>query len=198
MPAMSRVERAFCRSAPWRTFAGSVILPWALQGIRPQGRVLEIGGGSGAMAAVMLERCPQVTLTVTDVDPAMVDTAAHRLASFGPRAEARQADATALPFPDGRFHTVACFIMLHHVGAWEQALSEAVRVLAPGGTLVGYDLLSTPPMRLVHRLERAPHRFMSFDEFSATLRALPVEDVYARHSLGGLAVRFRTRRASSA
>lgn len=197
MPAMSRVERAFCRSVPWRTFAGSVILPWALQGLRPQGRVLEIGGGSGAMAAVMLERYPRVTVTVTDVDPGMVGTAAQRLASFGPRAETRQADATALPYPDGSFDTVVCFIMLHHVGAWEQALTEAVRVLAPGGTLVGYDLLSTRPMRLLHRLERAPYRFVRFDELSATLRSLPVDDIHARPSLGGLAARFRTRRASS-
>ena len=51
MPAMSPFEAAVCRSAPWRLVARRLVLPWALQGIRPQGKVLEIGAGSGAMAA---------------------------------------------------------------------------------------------------------------------------------------------------
>lgn len=173
MPAMSRVERALCQSAPWRFFAARVVLPWALQRARPERRVLEIGGGSGAMAAALLQQYPQVSLTVTDVDPAMVDTARRRLTAFGPRAEVRQADATALPFDDGSFETVVTFIMLHHVGAWEQALREASRVLAPGGTLVGYDLLATPPMRVLHHLEGAPHRFIPRTELNSLLRSLP-------------------------
>lgn len=40
--------------------------------------------------------------------------------------------------------------MLDHVGAWEKALAEAVRVLRPGGPLLGYDLLDTAPTRLLH------------------------------------------------
>src|SRR5215472_9446926 len=43
MPAMSRLEAVFCRSAPWRVFTQRAVLPWALQGMRPEGRVLEIG-----------------------------------------------------------------------------------------------------------------------------------------------------------
>jgi hypothetical protein len=54
VPSMSRFQSAFCRSAPWRTFARRAVLPWALQGFRPQGDVLEIGAGSGAMAAELL------------------------------------------------------------------------------------------------------------------------------------------------
>ncbi len=30
MPVMSKVERAFCRSAPWRSFTGRIVLPWVL------------------------------------------------------------------------------------------------------------------------------------------------------------------------
>ena len=86
MPVMSRFEAAFCRGAPWRTLARHVVLPWALQGRRPSGHVLEIGAGSGAMAAELLAMLPDITMTVTDVDPAMVDAAAARLGPFRERA----------------------------------------------------------------------------------------------------------------
>jgi ubiquinone/menaquinone biosynthesis C-methylase UbiE len=191
---MSPVERAFCRSAPWRRFAGSVVLPWALQGVRPEGKLLEIGGGSGAMAAVMLERHPDLSVTVTDIDPAMVESASRRLDRFRPRAAARQADATALPFEDGSFDTVVSFIMLHHVGAWEQALAEAVRVLRPGGMLLGYDLAAIAPLQRLHRLDRSPHRFVAPDELARVLRSLPVDEVRTSRDLGGLVTRFRAER----
>src|SRR5262245_754912 len=50
MPAMSPFESAFCRGAGWRAFASRIVLPWALLGQRLDGDVLEIGGGSGAIA----------------------------------------------------------------------------------------------------------------------------------------------------
>src|SRR5918999_810087 len=141
MPTMSKVEQAFCRGTPWRVVTQRVVLPWALQGVRPRGHVLEIGGGGGAMAAALLADFDDVRLTVTDVDPSMVGVARRRLALHGDRVRVEEADATALPFADGTFDGVLSFIMLHHVLAWERALAEAVRVLRPGGALIGYDLL---------------------------------------------------------
>ena len=77
-----------------------------------------------------------------------------RLSQFGDRVTARHADATALPFPDDAFDAVLSWVMLHHTLEWEKALAEAIRVLRPGGQLVGYDLLSTAPLRLLHRTRR--------------------------------------------
>jgi ubiquinone/menaquinone biosynthesis C-methylase UbiE len=193
---MSTVEQVFCRSAPWRAFASSVVLPWALQGLRPHGSVLEIGAGSGAMAAALLGRYPATTVTVTDVDPAMIASAGRRLASFGERAEALEADATDLPFEEGAFDAVVTFIMLHHVGDWEKALDEAIRVLRPGGDLVGYDLLSTPPARLIHRLEGEEHRMVSVAALRSVLAGLPTTEVVVSPGLVGLLARFRAKRAS--
>ena len=50
MPKMSALEASFCRSAPWGLVARRMV-PWATQGFPLTGDVLEIGGGSAAMAA---------------------------------------------------------------------------------------------------------------------------------------------------
>ncbi|MCU1461818.1 MAG: hypothetical protein JWO37_1893 [Acidimicrobiales bacterium] len=195
MPAMSRVEKAVCRSAPWRVFTRRLVLPWALQGIALSGEVLEIGGGSGAMAEQLLATTPAITMCVTDFDQTMVSSAVEKLTRFGTRVTARQADATALPFADSSFDTVVSWIMLHHTVAWEKALSEAVRVLRPGGLLVAYDLVDAGPMRWLHRAEPADHRMIGIDELRAELARLPVVDVSVRPGLGHVVMRFNARRA---
>lgn len=188
MPAMSRIESAFCRSAPWRFFTRRTVVPWALQGLKPTGKVLEIGAGSGAMAAEILSIYPDIQITVTDFDDAMVDAARRHLDPFGTRATARQADANALPFGDNTFDTVLSFIMLHHTVTWEQALAEAVRVLNVDGTLIGYDLLSVGPTRILHRLEGAPTQLIRRRELDPALDKLPLAGVRLRHN--PLLVRF--------
>lgn len=196
MPTMSRFEAAFCRSGPWKAFSGDVVLPWSLQGFEPRGEVLEIGAGSGAMAAELFARHPDVVMTVTDFDQTMVDAASARLAGCGDRAIARRADATALPFPDDSFDAVLSWIMLHHTIEWEKALAEAVRVVRPGAYVVGYDLLATAPLRLLHRAEGAPVRLLRLGELREVVRALPVEQAILTPSLAGLTVRFLLRKRS--
>jgi SAM-dependent methyltransferase len=147
------------------------------------------------MAAALLERHPQASLTVVDVDPSMAAAAAERLAVFADRAATRQADATSLPFDDAIFDVVLSFVMLHHVGEWEDAVREAARVLTPGGVLVGYDLLGSAPMRVLHRMEGAPHRFVTVEQLDRVLRELPLDEVSTRESLAGLVARFQGRRS---
>ena len=197
MPTMSRVQAAFCRSRPWQAFAGRAALPWSLQGFEPHGDVLEIGAGSGAMAAELLARYDQASMTVTDFDQDMVDAAAARLAGFGGRAVVRQADATALPFPDGSFDAVLSWVMLHHTVEWEKALAESVRVLRPGGHVVGYDLVSTAPVRLLHRGDGARLRLLSVSDLRAVVRELPVDQAILTPGLAGFVVRFLLRKSAT-
>lgn len=194
MPVMSRVEQAWCRSAPWRAFTRRVVFPWALGDLDLTGRVLELGSGSGAMAVELLERYPGIQLTATDVDPAMRAAAIQRLAAYGERAEVREADATQLPFDDARFDAVVSFIMLHHVIDWEGALAEIARVLCSGGVLVGYDLVESGVSRLTHRLDRSPHRMATVEALRARLAELPFDDVTVSPALAGHVTRFRARR----
>src|SRR3546814_11920872 len=78
MPVMSRVEAAFCRSAPWRAFTGRFVVPWVLRGEDLAGEALEIGSGAGAHAAVIAETQPHARHTATDVDPARVTAPRRR------------------------------------------------------------------------------------------------------------------------
>jgi ubiquinone/menaquinone biosynthesis C-methylase UbiE len=191
---MSTMEQAFCRSRPWRWFTRRVIFPWALDGIDLHGEVLELGSGSGAMAEELLARFPSIRLTATDVDPAMVEAARRRLAPLGDRVQVQQADATGLPFPDGRFDAVVSFIMLHHTVQWEQALGEAARVLRPTGHLAGYDVVLSRPARALHRIDLSPHRLATVPELTDQFRQLPLDDVRVEPALIGLVARFAARR----
>ena len=147
------------------------------------------------MAAELLAMYPDVRLTVTDVDDAMVEVASARLSQFGDRVTARHADATALPFPDGAFDAVVSWIMLHHTLEWEKALAEAIRVLRPGGQLVGYDLMSTAPLRLLHHAADARLRMIRLPELREAPRDLPVDKALLSPSLAGFAVRFTLQKA---
>lgn len=191
MPSMSRFEAALCRSPAWGVLTSRVVLPWALQGMPVTGDVLEVGGGSGAMAAALAQRFPEVRLTVTDYDDDMVAAARHRLPST---VAVEQADATQLRYPDGSFDMVLSFIMLHHVLAWEEAVREAVRVVRPGGWVVGYDLVRSTGNRLVHLLDRSPHRLLRRRELEALLDTLPVDRAVLSPGLAGQVLRFRLRR----
>lgn len=194
MAEMVALEKFLCRSAPWRWFGRRYVVPWAMQGIEPSGHGLEIGGGSGVMAAQLLAMFPELKLTVTDLDRSMFADAPKDLARSGDRVQVEVADATRLSFPDGSFDYVFSFIMLHHVLEWEKAIIEGVRVLRPGGWLVGYDLLDTRTFRLFHRLERADVRLMTMERLYVLLDSLPVDRSMLTTGRGGFVVRFRLRK----
>jgi SAM-dependent methyltransferase len=188
MPEMPALAKNVCTHPIYRVIARRVLLPWALQGVRPAGEALEIGSGSGAMAAQLLSRSPDLRLVVTDYDPEMVEVARQILASFGGRATVQRADAADLPFEDDRFDYVFSFAMLHHVMGWEQAITEAVRVLRPRGRLVGYDLVHGGGH---HSHARGTVRIMRPAELLAHLARLGMTDVSLRPSMAGRANRFQ-------
>ncbi|WP_459975064.1 class I SAM-dependent methyltransferase [Nocardioides pyridinolyticus] len=189
MPVMSAIEGAFCRSASWRSFARRKVLPWALDGHRLSGDVLEIGGGSGAMAAGIARTFSDVRLTVTDVDTAMVDAARRRLSSYT-NVTVEAADVTALPFADASFDAVTSYLMLHHVINWLEALAETARVLRPGGAIIGYDLTDSRIARWVHKADGSPHRIIAADELADGLAVAGFTEITVRPSFAGQLMRF--------
>ncbi len=192
MTAMSGFEVQVCRSAPWTGFARRVVLPWATSGVSLDGHGLEIGGGSGAMADALLRRHVRARLTVTDVDPRMVETAAARLAPLGARADVALADATALPYDSGTFDFACSWLMLHHTVRWPAVLSELTRVVRPGGRLVGYDLSAAGVARFLHRGDGAD-RLVDPADLGDELAARGWIDRVVAPAVAGQLMRFTAR-----
>jgi SAM-dependent methyltransferase len=102
---------------------------------RSPGRVLEVAAGTGVVTRALASALPErVSIVATDLNQPMLDQAA----ALGTRrpVEWRQADAMQLPFPDGAFDAVVCQFGVMFFPDKARALSEAHRVLRPGGVLI--------------------------------------------------------------
>jgi SAM-dependent methyltransferase len=105
------------------------------QAVGGDGRLLEVGVGTGRVA-LPLHRRGRAIVGV-DLSPPMLERYRAKAAAEGlPPPAVLRADVTRLPFGDARFQAVIEAHLLHLVPAWERALAEARRVLAPGGVLL--------------------------------------------------------------
>lgn len=104
-------------------------------------RVLEIGGGTGYHAAMLVHRGARVV--ATDVSSVGVEVMRQRFEANGmrDRAEAAVVVAEQMPFEDGSFDAVIGLAVLHHL-VMDQAAPEIARVLVPGGRAVFLEPLS--------------------------------------------------------
>jgi SAM-dependent methyltransferase len=146
---MNRLHGVICSSDWWSRTVERDLLPWGLSGLQLGDDVLEIGPGFGATTAVLADRPGE--LTVLELEPRYCERLRRELPGA---VTVVQGDATAMPFPDGRFSAVVCFTMLHHLpspAAQDRLLAEAARVLRPGGLFAGTDSLGTGLLfRLLH------------------------------------------------
>ena len=109
-------------------------------------RLLDLGCGTGALAARVLGEVPDARLTCVDLSPRMVATAQDRL---GGRAEVVLGDVEHLPFGDSVFDAAWCNDSFHHYPDPERAVFQMWRVLALGGALVVGDAWQPAPARAV-------------------------------------------------
>ena len=100
------------------------------------GRLLDLGCGTGDMAAEATRQYPGGRVLAMDFTPAMM--LAGRRRSHAPR-DWSAGDALRLPLPGGIFDAVVSAFLLRNTANVQQALVEQYRVLKRGGRLVVLD-----------------------------------------------------------
>lgn len=105
-------------------------------------RVLDIGSGLGGPARTLAE---EYACRVTGIDlTAAFCEAAGTLSEWvglADKTEFLQADATDLPFEDGRFDAAITLHVAMNIAAKDRLYAEARRVLKAGGIFAVYDIL---------------------------------------------------------
>lgn len=111
---------------------------WRRRAVRGlHGNVLDVACGTGDMVVELLKY--GCTVTGVDLSEEMMAIARQK----APAATFMLADAEHLPFPDETFDAVTCAFGVRNFVHLEQGLSEMLRVLKPGGTMVILEL-ATP------------------------------------------------------
>lgn len=107
------------------------------RGIVAGWQCLEVGGGSGSIAAWLAERVgPSGHVLVTDIDPRHLAA----VATLGfPQLTVQQHDIATDPLPEGAYDLIHARLVLIHVPTHEQALAKLVTALRPGGWLIVED-----------------------------------------------------------
>lgn len=102
--------------------------------LSPGAIVVDLGGGTG-WSADLLTRFG-LRAVVVDVSLALLEIAATRPPSGRGAIHAVAGDMTTLPLRDSSVHALIAIDALHHVDDLRSVLSEAHRVLVPGGVML--------------------------------------------------------------
>lgn len=109
-------------------------------------RLLDVAGGTGDIAFRFLKRAPGARAVVLDMTESMLVEGKKR-AEAGQMADKLDwlvGDAMSLPFPDASFDRYTISFGIRNVTRIADALSEAYRVLRPGGRLMVLEFSQLP------------------------------------------------------
>ena len=146
---MNADHENLCGSPEWAAWLQSEILPAVTAGIDLGKDMLEIGPGPGAATAWLREHVASLTVLETDAKAAAALATRH----CGGNVTVDTGDAAHMPYGNESFDSVGSFTMLHHVptaAEQYQILGQAMRVLRPGGTLLGSDSLASTGLHHFH------------------------------------------------
>ncbi|MCV2881788.1 bifunctional demethylmenaquinone methyltransferase/2-methoxy-6-polyprenyl-1,4-benzoquinol methylase UbiE [Actibacterium sp. XHP0104] len=113
---------------------------------RPGQRLLDVAGGTGDISFRFLRRAPGANATVLDMTESMLVAGRQRADAeqMADRLSWVTGDAMALPFPDNMFDVYTISFGIRNVTRIPDALSEAYRVLRPGGRLMVLEFSQMP------------------------------------------------------
>ena len=160
---------------------------------QPGERHLDVAGGTGDISFRFLKRAPGANAVVLDMTESM-------LIAGRQRAEAEQqadhlnwvvGDAMALPFEDNTFDVYTISFGIRNVTRVQDALSEAYRVLRPGGRLMVLEFSQLPNPALQWAYDRYSFNVIpamgkaiandrdSYQYLVESIRKFPDQDTFA-------------------
>jgi SAM-dependent methyltransferase len=146
---MNNHHMQVCPSPEWAEKLQTSVLPQVASWTELGEEVLELGPGPGAATDWLRHRVRRLVAVEYEAEAA----AALTKRFTGTNVEVVHGDATDLTFPDESFDAVAAFTMLHHiptVALQNRLLAQAIRVLRPGGALLGSDALPGDTLHHFH------------------------------------------------
>lgn len=160
----------------------------------PQGRDwLDVGCGTGALTATILERARPRSVTGIDPSAGFVDYARAHVAGTGVRFEV--GDAQALPVGTGCADAAVAGLVLNFVPNPARALADMARAVRPGGTVAAYVWDYAGKMELMRRFWDAAVALdpgaLELDEGRRfpSCRPEPLAALFASAALRGVEVR---------
>ncbi len=119
-------------------------------------RLLDVAGGTGDIAFRFLKRAPQASAVVLDMTESMLTEGRKRAEAeqLADRLDWVVGDAMALPFEANSFDVYTISFGIRNVTRIGDALTEAYRVLRPGGRLMvlEFSQLPNPAMQKAYDL----------------------------------------------
>ena len=122
-------------------------LQWLATTMPETGVVVDLGGGTGALAQAIAERFPRVHIQVWDTDPQMLAVAEQRLRRYGDRVALVQRSFYE-PLPEA--HAYVASLALHHIREEEQKrrlYAQIFRSLHASGIFLNGDcVMNSSPL----------------------------------------------------
>jgi ubiquinone/menaquinone biosynthesis C-methylase UbiE len=167
-------------------------------------RILDIGCGTGRLAAAILRRFPHLHVWGLELSDGMLRECLKLEEASGGRLHLVQGDSERLPFASDTFDAITCTHCFHHFPHQDRVVAEMYRVLRPGGRLLIIDgdrdrwwgrllfdvlvvLVEGPVRHLTGQAFRELYQASGFEDISQRRRRGPLPFLLTR----GLAVKPR-------
>lgn len=175
----------------WSRLVARTFIDWL--DVAPGKRWLDVGCGTGALSASILNQAASREVVGIDPSPGFIAYAHEHI--HDSRARFEPGDAQALPYAGGAFDTAVSGLVLNFVPEPDRAVEEMTRVTRPAGTVAAYVWDYAGRMELMRHFWDAAvsldpaARDLDEGRRSPLCQPGPLGDLFRRAGLGDVQVR---------